>query len=111
MNCEALFQPITIGSMTLKNRIMLPGMTTRLCLDGGYVSDGMIAYYSRIARGGCGLIVVEATSVHAPTAPGNFLRICGEERSPYSCGREVSALRPQICLSRPLCPVTCNFGA
>lgn len=82
MNCEALFQPITIGSMTLKNRIMLPGMTTRLCLDGGYVSDGMIAYYSRIARGGCGLIVVEATSVHAPTAPGNFLRICGDAYIP-----------------------------
>ncbi len=82
MNYEALFQPITIGSMTLKNRIMLPGMTTRLCLDGGYVSDGMIAYYSRIARGGCCLIVVEATSVHAPTAPGNFLRICGDAYIP-----------------------------
>ena len=82
MNCEALFQPITIGNMTLKNRIMLPGMTTRLCLDGGYVSDGMIEYYRRIARGGCGLIVVEATSVHAPTAPGNFLRICGDEYIP-----------------------------
>lgn len=79
MGCEALFQPITIGKMTLKNRVMLPGMTTRLCLDGGYVSDEMIAYYSSIARGGCGLIVVEATSVHAPTAPRNFLRICGDE--------------------------------
>lgn len=82
MSCEALFQPITIGNMTLKNRIMLPGMTTRLCLDGGYVSDEMIAYYSSIARGGCGLIVVEATSVHAPTAPKNFLRICGDEYIP-----------------------------
>lgn len=79
MGCEALFQPITIGGMTLKNRVMLPGMTTRLCRDGGYVSDEMVAYYSSIARGGCGLIVVEATSVHEPTAPRNFLRICGDE--------------------------------
>lgn len=82
MGCDALFWPITIGNMELKNRIMLPGMTTRLCQDGGYVSDGMVAYYSNIARGGCGLIVVEATSVHAPTAPRNFLRICGEEYIP-----------------------------
>lgn len=82
MGCGALFRPITIGGLTLKNRVMLPGMTTRLCLDGGYVGDGLIAYYSNIARGGCGLIVVEATSVHAPTAPSNFLRLCGDEYIP-----------------------------
>lgn len=79
MKCEALFQPITIKNMTLRNRVMLPGMSTRLCLDGGFVSDGMIEYYSSIAAGGCGLICVEACSVHAPSAPKNFLQICSDE--------------------------------
>lgn len=82
MNCEHLFQPITIKNMTLRNRVMLPGMSTRLCHDGGFVSDDMIAYYSAIAKGGCGLIVVEATSVHKPTAPGNFMQICTDEHIP-----------------------------
>ena len=82
MKCEALFQPITIGSMTVRNRVMLPGMTTRLCLDGGFVSDEMIAYYRAIAHGGCGLVVVEATSVHAPSAPKNFLQICSDDHIP-----------------------------
>lgn len=82
MKCDALFQPITIQNMTIRNRVMLPGMTTRLCLDGGYVSDDMIAYYKAIAHGGCGLIVVEATSVHLPSAPKNFLRICSDEYIP-----------------------------
>jgi len=82
MNCKALFQPISIKGMTIRNRVMLPGMTTRLCLDGGYVSDEMIAYYASIARGGCGLIVLEATSVHAPSAPKNFLQICSDDHIP-----------------------------
>lgn len=82
MRCEALFKPIQIRKMTIRNRVMLPGMTTRLCLDGGYVSDEMIAYYKAIARGGCGLVVVEATSVHMPSAPKNFLRICSDEYIP-----------------------------
>ena len=82
MKCEALFQPITIGSMTIRNRVMLPGITTRLCLDGGFVSDEMIAYYRAIAHGGCGLVVVEATSVHAPSAPKNFLQICSDDHIP-----------------------------
>lgn len=82
MKCEAMFQPITIKNMTLRNRVMLPGMSTRLCLDGGFVSDDMIEYYARIARGGCGLVVVEATSVHAPSAPWNFMQICSDEHIP-----------------------------
>lgn len=82
MECTALFEPITIKNMTIRNRVMLPGMTTRLCLDGGYVSDDTIAYYTAIARGGCGLLVVEATSVHKPTAPGNFMQICTDAHIP-----------------------------
>ena len=82
MKCEAMFQPITIKNMTLRNRVMLPGMSTRLCLDGGYVSDDLIAHYAAIARGGCGLVVVEATSVHAPSAPSNFMQICSDEHIP-----------------------------
>lgn len=81
MKIEALFKPITIGNMTIRNRVMLPGMTTRLSADG-YVTDEMIAYYQAIAKGGCGLVVVEATSVHSPTAPAAFLKICSDEFIP-----------------------------
>ncbi len=65
---DNLFQPITIRGTEFRNRIKMPG--SDVCLqDRGYVTDEMIDYQVARARGGCGLNTIEATSIHAPTAP------------------------------------------
>lgn len=56
---EALFQPGQIGSMTVKNRIVMPPMSSRLSTIDGEVTDEMIAYYAERAKGGAGTITVE----------------------------------------------------
>jgi len=59
-----LFAPIRIGAMTVKNRIVLPAMGTRLADRQGYLTDRLIAYYRERARGGAGYLTVEHACVH-----------------------------------------------
>lgn len=61
-----LFEPIKIGSMTVKNRFVMPPMGSNLADSGGYVTDDMLAYYEAKGRGGAGLVIVEVTSVEHP---------------------------------------------
>ena len=61
-----LFSPITIGSVTIRNRILSSGHDTVMAV-GGLVTDQLIAYQEARARGGVGLIVIQVAGVH-PTA-------------------------------------------
>lgn len=79
MEFDHLSQPIKIRGMELKNRIMMSGMVTRLAEDGGFVSQELIDYHVARAEGGTGLNMVEATSVHAPSASKTFLAITDDE--------------------------------
>ncbi|MFA4836278.1 MAG: FAD-dependent oxidoreductase [Dehalococcoidia bacterium] len=71
---QHLFQPIKIGNMTLKNRIVMAPMGTGYNDPGGYVSERNIAYYAARARGGAGMITVEGACVDYPqgSAGGGF---------------------------------------
>jgi len=60
-----LFQPIKIGDMELKNRIVMAPMGTGFGNTDGSVSEQLINYYAERAKGGAGLITIEATSVDA----------------------------------------------
>src|SRR3954469_9281394 len=57
-----LLTPARIDSVEVKNRIVMPPMTTRTADDEGYVTDATIAYYMARVRGGVGLITVEMAS-------------------------------------------------
>jgi 2,4-dienoyl-CoA reductase-like NADH-dependent reductase (Old Yellow Enzyme family)/thioredoxin reductase len=59
-----LFSPLTIHTMTLKNRVGMPPMCTNYATIGGAVTDRLIEYYATRARGGVGLIDVEFSYVH-----------------------------------------------
>jgi 2,4-dienoyl-CoA reductase-like NADH-dependent reductase (Old Yellow Enzyme family)/thioredoxin reductase len=48
-----------IGTLELKNRMIMPGMGTNLAAADGTVSDVIVNYYSRRANGGVGLIITE----------------------------------------------------
>ncbi|MDU9390004.1 NADH:flavin oxidoreductase/NADH oxidase [Pseudomonas sp. zfem002] len=58
----ALFQPFTLKDVTLRNRIAIPPMCQYMAEDG-LVNDWHQVHYAGMARGGAGLVVVEATAV------------------------------------------------
>lgn len=59
---EALFQPIKLGQLELKNRIVMPPMTrSRASQPGNVANDMMATYYAQ--RAGAGLIVAEGTQI------------------------------------------------
>ena len=60
-----LFQPITIGDVEIKNRIMMAPMNTRFGYDG-YVTDQLVDYYVERAKGGAGFICVEMGIIDYP---------------------------------------------
>jgi 2,4-dienoyl-CoA reductase-like NADH-dependent reductase (Old Yellow Enzyme family) len=57
-----LFTPARIGPVEIKNRIVMPPMTTRTSDAEGNVTDDSVAYYLARVRGGTGLITVEMAS-------------------------------------------------
>jgi 2,4-dienoyl-CoA reductase-like NADH-dependent reductase (Old Yellow Enzyme family) len=75
---STLFSPLPIRTMTLPNRIVLPAMVTRLSGEDGLVNDDIRTRYVRFARGGAGLIVLEAMAVHQSKS-GPLLRIGADE--------------------------------
>ena len=64
MKFNAMFQPINIGPMTVKNRFVVPPMGNNFANTDGSMSDQSVAYYRERAKGGFGLITIEATVVH-----------------------------------------------
>jgi 2,4-dienoyl-CoA reductase-like NADH-dependent reductase (Old Yellow Enzyme family)/thioredoxin reductase len=61
--CDHLLKPTTIGTIHIKNRIVMAPMNTGFAGPNGEVTDKMISYYEKRAKHGVGLIVVEATGV------------------------------------------------
>ena len=59
---SALFQPFSLKDITLRNRIAVPPMCQYSATDG-VVNDWHVANYTGQARGGAGLVIVEATAV------------------------------------------------
>jgi 2,4-dienoyl-CoA reductase-like NADH-dependent reductase (Old Yellow Enzyme family) len=59
---SALFTPFTLKDLTLRNRIAVPPMCQYSAVDG-VTNDWHLTHYASIARGGAGLVIVEATAV------------------------------------------------
>lgn len=56
---ENLFLPINVGTLQLKNRIVMAPMCTGLAGPDGSVTERLIDYYEERARGGAALVIVE----------------------------------------------------
>jgi 2,4-dienoyl-CoA reductase-like NADH-dependent reductase (Old Yellow Enzyme family)/thioredoxin reductase len=61
---KKLFSPIDIGSLHLKNRIVMPAMGTGYAAEDGSATERLIDYFVERAAGGAALLIVEATAVH-----------------------------------------------
>jgi len=63
MDYSNLLNPISVGKLTLKNRIVFAPMATHLADKEGHPTKAGIEWYADRARGGAGLIMPEATYV------------------------------------------------
>ncbi len=57
---SAIFEPIRIGGVEIKNRIAMAPMNMNYTGPNRYVSRQQMAYYAARAKGGTGLIIMEA---------------------------------------------------
>ncbi|MEE8290589.1 MAG: FAD-dependent oxidoreductase [Candidatus Tectomicrobia bacterium] len=67
-----LFTPLTIGSMSVRNRIVVPGHATLFMPPDGLPTERMLHYWLAKARGGVGLIITHVHNVqprHAGAPP------------------------------------------
>jgi 2,4-dienoyl-CoA reductase (NADPH2) len=58
-----LSSPFSIGTMQLKNRMVMSPMTTAYCNDDQTPSERLIRYFEERAKGGVGLITMELITV------------------------------------------------
>ncbi len=56
-----LFEPLRIGKMEIKNRIVFPPLVTNMVTEDGFLTERQIEYYAERARGGAGLVIVESS--------------------------------------------------
>ena len=71
---KALFDPITIGPVEIKNRLVLAPTNTNYS-DCHLAGDQTLAWYTARARGGLGLIIFEATPVSPEAAETSIYNI------------------------------------
>lgn len=100
---KGVFSPGKIGSLYVKNRIVMAPLGSRLTSENGAVTDDMIEFYSQRARGGAGIITIEAMGIDYPLAVGkpNHVRFNDECYMPghsklteriHECGGKAFAL-------------------
>lgn len=56
---KKIFEPIQIGTMVLKNRLIVPAMASNYSNEEGMATEQLIGYHEAKAKGGWGLIIVE----------------------------------------------------
>ncbi len=89
MTLTHILTPLTIGGVTLKNRVVRSAHGTNM--GRGRMNDDLIAYHEARAKGGVGLTIIEILSVH-PTTPGTLNIFQSGNAEGYA--RLVDACRP-----------------
>ena len=90
-----LFAPITIGTMTAPNRLMMPAMSINFGVDDqGFVTDQLIEYFVARARGGAGMLLVGGGGIHPTGVELPDLPKLWQDACIPSLRRMVAAVRP-----------------
>ena len=58
-----VFEPLRLGNLVLKNRMVVSAMVTNYCTPDGMATEKYIAYHEHKAKGGWGLIITEDYAV------------------------------------------------
>jgi 2,4-dienoyl-CoA reductase-like NADH-dependent reductase (Old Yellow Enzyme family) len=88
-----LFSARELGPRTAQNRVWMTAHSTQLVKDHNF-SDAHIAYYAERAKGGAGVITMEAMAVHPTTQPYEGKIFAFDERVVPNYRRLVEAVRP-----------------
>ncbi len=64
MQYPKLFSKAKIGTLKLKNRLVMPPMVRNYADSSGKVTDRYVEHINRIAFGGAGLLILEATYIN-----------------------------------------------
>ena len=75
MKMSPLYQPAQMGSLALRNRLVMTAMGTKLCGRDGVPTPEYIAYITARAQGGVGLVVSEVCRVDGETGRANNQQI------------------------------------
>ena len=87
-DASPLFEPLHIGSVALRNRIVMSPMT-RSFSPGGVPGEDVAGYYRRRAEGEVGLIITEGVGIDHPAALGEGG--LGESDVPHMYGAQALA--------------------
>lgn len=88
---STMFRPLAHGPLRLDQRTWVPAMVPWRATEEGEVTDAVVDWYARFAKGRPGAIVVEATGIRdIPSGP--LLRI-GDDRYVPGLRRVVEAVR------------------
>ncbi|WP_062071542.1 oxidoreductase [Demequina sediminicola] len=60
---DRILEPITLGNLHLRNRVVMVPMGTEMGDHNGHLTEREIAYYAERAKGGAGLVVTGLTAV------------------------------------------------
>jgi len=86
-----LFSAVRTGPVTLEQRTWVPAMVPWRATEDGFVTDAVVEWYARFAKGQPGAIVVEATGIRdVPSGP--LMRI-GDDRFIPGLKRLADAVR------------------
>jgi len=66
---EALFRPLQINQLTIRNRIVSTAHAEVYATDGGMTTERYVKYYEEKAKGGCGLCICGGSSVVSIDSP------------------------------------------
>ena len=75
-----LFEPITLGRRSIRNRIVSSGHDTVLD-ENAMIGDDLVAYHEARAQGGCGLIVLQVSGVHETARYTNHVLMATDDSS------------------------------
>jgi 2,4-dienoyl-CoA reductase-like NADH-dependent reductase (Old Yellow Enzyme family)/thioredoxin reductase len=90
-----LFTPLSIGTMAVKNRLLMSAMSINFGVDqDGFVTDQLTAYFEERARGGVGAMLVGGGAVHPTGIELPDLPRLWEDACIPSLARMVAAIKP-----------------
>ncbi|MGO1430551.1 MAG: FAD-dependent oxidoreductase, partial [Halomonas sp.] len=69
MAFDAIFEPIEIGKLTIRNRVVSTAHAEVHATDGGMTTERYVRYYEEKAKGGCGLCICGGSSVVSIDSP------------------------------------------
>ncbi|MDA8262352.1 MAG: FAD-dependent oxidoreductase [Actinomycetota bacterium] len=93
---DKLFEPLTIGPVTIKNRVFSSGHDTVMAEDG-FVTDQLVEYHRARAEGGAGLIVMQVSGVHESARYTSHVLMATDDASIPGYARVAEAVHSNGC--------------